>query len=159
MTNLLVAVGVVVVVGAVALVARRRQRTDAPTQVTWNVPRQLDPGDLEIGAQQWMVVVFTSSTCHVCADVTDKARVLSSRDVLVAEIEYTVRRDLHEKYAIDAVPTLLVADRDGVVRHHVMGPITATDLWAAVARVRDPNLETPGGGCSSEAHHHPEAGQ
>lgn len=156
MTNLLVAVGVVAVVGAVALVARRRQSADAPTQVTWNVPRQLDPRDLEIEAQQWMVVIFTSSTCHVCADVADKARVLTSREVLVAEIEYSARRDLHEKYAIDAVPTLLVTDREGVVRHHVMGPITATDLWAAVARVRDPDLVTPDGGCSSEPHHHPE---
>lgn len=154
MTNVLVALGVVAVVGAVALVARRRQRSDAPTQVRWNVPRQLDPRDLEVGAHQWMVVVFTSATCHVCADVTAKAMVLASREVLVAEIEYSARRDLHEKYAIDAVPTLLVADQEGVVRHHVMGPVSATDLWAAVARVRDPDRRIPEGGCSSGPDHH-----
>ena len=153
MINLLIAVGVVVVVGAVALVARRRQVTDVPTQVSWTVPQQLDPADLPRVAENWLVVVFTSATCHVCADVARKARVLESRDVLVAEIEYAARRDLHVKYGIDAVPTLLIADRDGVVRRHFLGPVSATDLWAAVARVRDPDLAVPEGSCSSGHDH------
>ena len=153
MINLLIAVGVVVVVGAVALVARRRQVTDVPTQVSWTVPQQLDPADLPRDAENWLVVVFTSATCHVCADVARKARVLESRDVLVAEIEYAARRDLHVKYGIDAVPTLLIADRDGVVRRHFLGPVSATDLWAAVARVRDPDLAVPEGRCSSGHDH------
>lgn len=153
MINLLIAVGVVIVVGAIALIARRRQVTDVPTQVSWTVPQQLDPADLALGAQSWFVVVFTSATCHVCADVARKARVLESRDVLVAEIEYAARRDLHVKYGIDAVPTLLVADRDGVVRRHFLGPVSATDLWAAVARVRDPDLAVPEGSCSSGHDH------
>ena len=153
MINLLIAVGVVVVVGAIALIARRRQVTDVPTQVSWTVPQQLDPADLPRVAENWLVVVFTSATCHVCADVARKARVLESRDVLVAEIEYAARRDLHVKYGIDAVPTLLIADRDGVVRRHVLGPVSATDLWAAVARVRDPDLAVPEGSCSSGHDH------
>ena len=153
MINLLIAVGVVIVVGAVALVARRRQVADAPTQVSWTVPQQLDPADLPWVAENWLVVVFTSATCHVCADVARKARVLESRDVLVAEIEYAARRDLHDKYGIDAVPTLLIADRDGVVRRHFLGPVSATDLWAAVARVRDPDLAVPEGSCSSGHDH------
>jgi hypothetical protein len=146
--DLLIALGVVVVVGTVALVARRRQSIDAPTQVAWTVPRQLDPGDFLWSGENWIVVVFTSSSCHVCADVARKARVLESRDVLVAEIEFSRRRDLHDKYHIDAVPALVVADLDGVVRHHFLGPVTATDLWAAVARVRDPDLPAPEGRCS-----------
>lgn len=153
MINLSIALGVVIVVGAIALIARRRQVADVPTQVSWTVPRQLDPDDLARGAQSWFVVVFTSATCHVCADVARKARVLESRDVLVAEFEYTDRRDLHVKYGIDAVPTLLIADRDGVVRHHFLGPVSATDLWAAVARVRDPDLVVPEGGCASGHDH------
>ena len=150
MTNLFVALGVVIVVGAVALIARRRRVADAPTQVTWSVPQQLDPADFARESQEWSVVVFTSATCHVCADVARKARVLESRDVLVAEIEYSDRRDLHTKYSIDAVPTLLIADRDGVVKRHFLGPVSATDLWAAVARVRDPNLPVAQGGCSAD---------
>lgn len=153
MSNLLIAVVVVVVVGAVALVARRRRVVDAPTQVVWTVPRQIDPDDLSPSGQNWFVVVFTSATCHVCADVATKARVLASRDVLVGEYEYAQRRDLHDKYGIDAVPTLLIADRDGVVQRHFLGPVSATDLWAAVARVRDPDLPVPEGTCSSGRDH------
>jgi len=149
-TNAIVALAVVLVVGVVALVARRRRVADAPTQVSWNVPQQIDPRDLDVADQDWMVIVFTSATCHVCADVAQKARVLASREVFVAEIEYAARRDLHEKYGIDAVPTLLIADRDGVVRRHVLGPVTATDLWADVARVRDPDRSVSPGDCSPE---------
>lgn len=150
MINAIVALAVVLVVGVVALVARRRRVADAPTQVSWNVPQQIDPRDLDVADQDWMVIVFTSATCHVCADVAQKARVLASREVFVAEIEYAARRDLHEKYGIDAVPTLLIADRDGVVRRHVLGPVTATDLWADVARVRDPDRPVSPGDCSPE---------
>lgn len=153
MINLAIALGVMIVVGAVALVARRRQSSDAPTQVAWTVPQQLDPADLPLASENWLVVVFTSATCHVCADVARKARVLESRDVLVAEIEYSQRRDLHDKYRIDAVPTLLIADHDGVVKRHFLGPVSATDLWAAVARVRDPDLAVPEGSCSSGLDH------
>jgi len=35
------------------------------------------------------------------------------------------------------VPSVIVADRDGVVRASFVGPVTAADLWAAVAEVRD----------------------
>ena len=151
MSNVLVALGVFVVVAVVALVARRRQVADAPTQRTWTVPQQLDPIDFPADpGQEWSVVVFTSSSCHVCADVATKARVLSSTEVMVVEVEYSARRELHQKYGIDAVPTLLVADRQGVVRHHALGPVTATDLWAAVARVRDPDL--PIAGCAAHDH-------
>ncbi|MGZ7011302.1 MAG: hypothetical protein ACXVI2_14495, partial [Ilumatobacteraceae bacterium] len=45
---------------------------------------------------------------------------------------------LHRKYHIDAVPILLLADRQGVVRANFFGPMTATDLWAAVAEARHP---------------------
>lgn len=149
MSNVLVAIGVFVVVVAIALVARRRQVTDAPTQRSWTVPQQLDPTDFPTRGQGWSVVVFTSSSCHVCADVTSKALVLASQEVTVTEVEYSERRDLHAKYGIDAVPTLLVADRNGVVHHHSLGPVTATDLWAAVARVRDPDRPVVEGGCAS----------
>jgi hypothetical protein len=64
--------------------------------------------------------------------------VLACDDVAVEEAEVTARRDLHDRYGIDAVPTLVVADADGVVRASFVGPVTATDLWAAVAEVRFP---------------------
>ena len=52
---------------------------------------------------------------------------------------FQARRDLHERYAIDAVPALLVADQMGAVQASFLGPVTATDLWAAVATARDPS--------------------
>ena len=39
----------------------------------------------------------------------------------------------------DAVPTIVVADEQGVVRASFVGPPSATDLWAAVAKARDPD--------------------
>lgn len=138
MAQLLVAVSIAGVVSIVALVVRRRRRSDAPTQKIWSVPEQLDPLDIFDGEAEWGIVVFSSASCHVCADVVAKARALGSRRVEIREFEYSTSRVTHEKYRIDAVPTLLMCDRSGVVRHSILGPVTATDLWAAVARVRDP---------------------
>jgi thioredoxin-related protein len=130
----LIALVVVAAVAAVAVVMQRR-RPDAPTQRVYNVPVQLDREDFPRSATPWLVVVFTSATCGTCAQV-------------VAEVEVTAEADLHQRYGIDAVPTLVVADADGVVRRSFLGPVTATDLWAAVAEVREPGTLPPGG-CQS----------
>jgi hypothetical protein len=84
------------------------------------------------------VVLFSSATCHTCADMARKAAVLSSSQVAFAEVEFSARRDLHRKYGISAVPILLIAGPDGVVRATFVGPATATDIWAAVAEARQP---------------------
>ena len=89
--------------------------------------------------------MFTSSTCAACASVAAKAAVLACDDVAVHEVEFGADRALHERYGIDAVPTVVVADAQGVVEAAFLGPVTATDLWAAVAEAREPG-STPGGG-------------
>jgi hypothetical protein len=134
--RLLIAAAIVAVAVAVALVVRRR-RPDAPTQPTGAVPSQLDRRDFDRPDADWLVVVFTSETCRTCADVVAKAVVTASEDVAVSDVGWQARKDLHERYAIDAVPLLVIADRDGVVRRSFAGPVTATDLWAAVAAVRE----------------------
>ena len=48
------------------------------------------------------------------------------------------RKDLHQRYAIEAAPTILIADHEGVVHASFVGTPSATDLWAAVAEARDP---------------------
>ncbi len=63
---------------------------------------------------------------------------MESKEVAVAEVEYGDAKALHEKYQIDAVPTLLICDALGVVRKHFLGPVNATDMWAAVAEIREP---------------------
>ena len=68
----------------------------------------------------------------------EQAAVLESPEVGVIDVEWGARRDLHRKYSIDAVPVIAIADADGVVRRGFTGPVTATDLWAAVADARQP---------------------
>lgn len=133
--------------GAALLVAwlvQRRQRTDAPVRTGYSVPAQLDRADFDRPDAPWLVAVFTSATCGTCAGVWERAQHLGSAEVVVQEAEYAARRDLHDRYRIEAVPTVLVADAEGVVVRSFVGPVTSTDLWAAVAYARE-GVEPPEG--------------
>lgn len=134
----LVALALIAVVAAAALYLQRRRQVDPPTQTKYAAPAQLDRDDFAGAEGEWLVVTFTSATCQTCADVLRKASVLASASVSIFEAEFGQHRSLHERYRIDAVPTLVIADRDGVVRASFMGPVTATDLWAAYAEARNP---------------------
>ena len=149
MGRLLLAVAVVVVVALIADVVRRRRGADPPTQPHHEIPAQLDRSDFD--GDGWMVAVFTSSNCSTCTDVVRKADVLRSDEVAVATVSFQERRDLHERYSIDAVPCLVIADADGVVHAGFLGPVTATDLWAAIANAREPG-SIEGGGCDRHEH-------
>lgn len=138
MEQLLIALVLIAVAGVIALVLRRRA-TDVPTAPsTYPVPAQLDRGDFESPDVPWLVAVFSSSTCLACADTWEKAVVLASDEVAVQEVEVSARRALHERYRIEGVPMVLIADHEGIVRASFVGPPTATDLWATVAELRDP---------------------
>ncbi|HEX7094825.1 MAG TPA: hypothetical protein VF183_03015 [Acidimicrobiales bacterium] len=145
MTRLLVVAAVVVVAVAIAFVLQRR-RPDAPVRTGFSVPDQIDRNDFVRPEAPWLVAVFTSATCATCADVWSKAQVLASDDVAVQELEYVRDRALHDRYQIDAVPALVVADRFGVVRRSFIGPVSATHLWAAMAELRGDAVPP---GCSS----------
>ena len=134
--QVVVAVAVVVVAVGVGLLLRRRQQVAAPTQPSRAIPAQLDRADFAAG-EQWLVAVFSSATCNTCADVVRKAEVLRSADVGVVEVEYASARELHRKYDIQAVPMVAIADSEGVVRAGFAGPVTAEDLWGALADVRE----------------------
>jgi hypothetical protein len=136
---------------AVAFVLRRRQSADAPTQrTTYLAPAQLDRSDFPAPEVPWLVAVFTSSTCTSCASMAAKAKVLTSPQVAVAEIEVTAQPGLHRRYSIEAVPITVIADHDGVVRASFVGPVSATDLWAACAEVREPGSTPRAGHCAAE---------
>ena len=136
MERLLIVAGVVLVATAVAVVVRRR-RPEPPTQARWPVPVQLDRRDFDRPDAPWLVVVFSSATCLSCADAFEKAKVLAGAEVVVQDVDVQARPDLHRRYAIDAVPVTVVVDREGVVRASFVGAPSATDLWAAVAELRD----------------------
>lgn len=137
MTQLLIALAVMAVAGSVGLVLRRRRVVDAPMQAGYAVPTQLDRDDFAPGVP-FVVAVFTAASCTACADVMRKAQVLASPRVAVVEVEFTAATALHRKYDIQAVPLVAIADPEGVVRAGFAGPVTATDLWAAVAEARGP---------------------
>jgi hypothetical protein len=134
--RLLLAASVVAVAAVVAVILERR-RPEAPTQGGWEVPAQLDRADFARPEAPWLVAVFTSATCDSCAQALQRSRVLDSAAVAVEEVEVKEKPDLHRRYHIEAVPIIVVADREGVVRTSFTGPPSATDLWAAVAGVRD----------------------
>jgi thioredoxin-related protein len=133
-----VIVGLVVVVSVAVSLQMRRRKPQAPTQPKLNVPVQVDRADFTNPEVPWLVAVFSSASCATCADVVAKAMALASREVSVMDVEYTAHRDLHKRYDIDAVPTVIIADSSGVVQGSFLGPVTATDLWAAVADCRQP---------------------
>ena len=123
---------------AVALAVQRWRRPPAPTSTTHALPDRLDRRDFARPEAPWLVVVFTSATCSTCAGVWEKAALLAADDVAVQQVEAVGDRDVHQRYAITAVPGVVIADAQGTVRARFLGPVTATDLWATVAEVREP---------------------
>jgi thioredoxin-related protein len=136
----LIAVVVAAIAAVVASVIRRKTRVDAPTQPdSFEVPAMLDRADFERPDAPWLVAVFSSATCLSCEDAWDKARHLESAEVAVQDIDAIERKDLHDKYDVDAVPMIVVADDEGVTRASFVGVPSAADLWAALAELRDSN--------------------
>lgn len=147
MDRLLIALTIMIVAGFVAEIVRRRRGSDPPTQPRRTIPSQLDRADFD--GSGWLVAVFTSDTCSTCADVVRKAEVLRCDDVEVSIVSFQERPELHQRYLIDAVPCLVVADPEGVVRDGFLGPVTATDLWASVANAREPGSIDRSQGCGN----------
>jgi thiol-disulfide isomerase/thioredoxin len=137
--RLVVAAGLLIVAIAVAWWLNRR-RPAAPPRDAYPIPRQLDRADFVRPQAPWLVVLFSSSTCDSCARMAPKVKALESADVAIEEVEYTAHPALHERYAIAGVPTIVLADGAGVVHNGFIGPVSATDLWAAVAEMREPGV-------------------
>lgn len=135
--RLIIVVGVIAIAVIVAFVVQRR-RPDPPTQARWSVPSQLDRSEFPQPETQWLVVVFTSKTCDACEGTVEKAKVMACAEVAVAEVEFSDQPDLHKRYDIDAVPTMVIADGQGIVRASFVGPPVASELWAAMSDLRGP---------------------
>ena len=147
MERLVVAAALVAVAVAVARLLERH-RPSPPTQPRWEPPAQLDRGDFAGADRPWLVAVFTSATCDSCLDATAKARVLASAEVAFQDVPWQERKDLHDRYSVEVVPTTVIADADGVVLASFVGAPTATDLWAALAEARNPGSAS--GSCTFE---------
>jgi hypothetical protein len=135
--RLLLAVALVAVAVVVAAALRHRTAPTTPIRTGHTVPDQLDRADFDRPDAPWLVVAFSSRTCLSCADTWEKVAPLESTHVAVQDVAYQDRKDLHDRYGIEAVPVVLVADADGVVQRSFVGPPTTADLWAAVAGARE----------------------
>ena len=143
MDRLLVLVVVAAAAATLAYLVQRR-RPDAPIRTGWTVPEQLDRRDFARPDAPWLVAVFTSASCDRCAAVVDVAEPLASAAVAVDVVEVDERREVHDRYAVDAVPMVLLADTLGVVRDHHLGPVSATHLWGSLAELREPGSTADG---------------
>lgn len=141
MDRVLLVLGGIAIAAAVAAVLGRGR--SAPAANTHHIPVQLDRLDFPRPTAPWLVVAFTSATCDTCAGVWERARHLDSDQVSVVEIEVGAQKTLHDRYKIDGVPTLVICDAEGSVKRAFLGPMTATDLWAAMAEVREPGSVPP----------------
>ena len=144
MIRLLLVVALAVVAVAVAAVIQRRTRPPAPTRTGSTVPDQLDRADFARPDADWLVVLFSSTTCLSCRGTWEKVEALASAAVAVEDVTFQDHRDRHDRYGIEAVPLVLVADAQGTVRASFVGPPSAADLWASLADLRAPG-SVPGG--------------
>lgn len=136
-----VVVAVLVLGGAAVALAAvlRRRGPDAPDQgASWAVPTQLDRTEFDRPDAPWLVAVFTSETCLACQGTWGKAELLISDAVAVQRLDAVADKAVHDRYQVDAVPMLVVADATGAVQRSFIGEPTATDLWAALAELREP---------------------
>ena len=138
-----------VLVAAAAVVAALlgRRRSDPPTEDRVEVPRQVARRDFARPEAPWLVVVFTSATCESCERATAKARLFESGEVAYEEVPWQERRALHDRYRVDSVPMILVADADGLVQRSFVGTPAFTALAAALEEARTPgSTSTPEAG-------------
>lgn len=130
----------VLVLAAVAisvLVQRRRRTTPFPVSEL-AVPAVVDRKDFERPSAPWLLVVFTSATCDTCARAVEVVGSLAvDHGLPLVVVEHPGRADLHDRYAIEAVPATLIVDEAGLVRHHVLGRVVAEDLSPILDRLLD----------------------
>lgn len=128
MENLLIAVALMVVGVAVAAILRKRTDRTPVKGTSWVVPAQLDRRDFVAPDIATLVVVFSSSTCASCAATWEKVAPLAAADVAVQQVSFQQDQPLHDRYQIDAVPTVIVTDEAGAVTASFIGEPTAAKL-------------------------------
>ena len=144
MVVVVVVLVLVVAAGLAAWLLARRTSPEPERGPRWSVPTLVNRSSFDRPDAPWLVVVFSSSTCLACQGVWEKVTALESDQVAVERVDAIEHKDVHDRYGIDAVPMTLVVDAAGQVRRDFVGPVTATDLWAAVAELREPGSVPPG---------------
>lgn len=132
MSQVVIALVIIVAGLVVAILIRRRDSGSMAHGERWSVPAQLERSDFDGQDAERLVVVFSSATCDACARTWERVNAHVGPDTAVTEVSYQERRDLHDRYGIDAVPTLVVADREGIVLASFVGPPGEDELIEAL---------------------------
>lgn len=120
LVTVIVVILVVAAVAALAAVVDRR-RPDAPTTPQFAAPQQLDPADFDGDRRPWLLVLFSSETCLSCHDAREVLGLVRFDTVTVIDLPVETHRAVHQRYGIDAVPIVVLADHEGVVRWSWLG--------------------------------------
>jgi len=134
-SRLLVALLVVVVAIVVARLLERR-RPAPPTRDAYPVPAQLDRLDFPRPDAPWLLVLFSSRTCDSCGPMVARVCSLETDTVATVQVEAKADKALHDRYRIEGVPMVVLADADGVVRAGFVGSVDTWELEEALAKAR-----------------------
>ena len=116
-----------------------RRGTDSPSVPKNSLPIQIDRKDFNEPTTSQLLVLFSSETCDSCETARELLQNYSLDSVCVQEVQFPQQRDIHERYGIDSVPIILVADVDGVVLWSYAG-VPADDLFFnMVSSLQGPN--------------------
>ncbi len=137
MIQILIVAAVAIVALGVGAYVQRKGPSDAPTAPTRHTtPEQIDRNDFNSPDSPWLVTVFTSATCDTCAKVWTSAQLLASADVAVQNVEVETDADLHKRYFITAVPSVIISDDEGVTQGSFLGPPSSSELWDKLNELR-----------------------
>lgn len=65
-----------------------------------------------------VILVFTSSTCLRCHDISKKIK-SSFSDIKILDINVTEHKNIGEKYSVEYVPSILTFEEKQIVKHIV----------------------------------------
>lgn len=119
----LLVMAVVALAAAALAFWQQQQRRGAPTAARGEPPTSLDRSDFRAPHAPWLIAVFTSATCSSCAAVLTELSSHENGEIVVVDVEIGVDPELHKKYAIDSVPTAVIADVTGDAKLAFVGPL------------------------------------
>ncbi|WP_028708989.1 thioredoxin family protein [Propionicicella superfundia] len=129
----LAAVGVAVAFGGYRYVTDGRAKRERPSRQRQLRADQLG-ADLGTGAT---LVQFSAPVCGPCRTTHRLLETLTADDptVIHVDIDAETRLDLVSEFGITRTPTVLLLDRDGTVRHRIVGPARRPDVLDALGQV------------------------
>ena len=99
---------------SVAYIANNR-RTDSPSVPKSSLPIQVDRNDFEMPVMKWLLVFFSSESCSSCIQVRETLSDIPLNSIHIQEVSFPQEKNLHNRYAINSVPIVLIANLEGVV--------------------------------------------